>query len=186
MRKLSRTASELRRLMRERRFVRFTRTFEEGFARGYVLDVGPKFFLIALLQSDGIRFDGFACFRIADVRNLRPDPYAAFAEAALKKLSEPMPKKPKVRVASIEELVLSASKSFALLTIHREKIEPEVCWIGKLQKIGREEVSLLEIGPDARWDRKPTLHKLNEITAVEFGSEYERALLLVGGNPPVQ
>jgi hypothetical protein len=185
MKRVSRTASQLTRFMRKPQFVRFTRRFEQGFARGYVLDVGPKFFLLAL-QSDQMRFDGFSCFRVADVKNLRPDPYAAFAEAALKKLRESTPKRPRVSVASIEELLLSANRLFPLLTIHRESVDPDVCWIGKIEEIRQGQVSLLEIGPDAKWDRKPTSYKMNEITAVEFGGEYERALHLVGGNPPSQ
>jgi len=171
------------RFMRERRFIRFTRRFEQEFARGYVLDVGPKFFLIAL-QSDQMRFDGFSCFRLADVKNLSRDPYAAFAEAAFKKLREPSPRKPRVSVASIEELLLSANRLFPLVTVHREKVDPDVCWIGKIEGIQQRQVALLEIGPDAKWDRKPTFYKLSEITSVEFGGEYERALHLVGGNPP--
>jgi hypothetical protein len=171
--------------MRKRQFIRFRRRFEQGFVRGYVLDVGPKFFLLAL-QSHQIRFDGFSCFRIADAKNLRPDPYAAFTEAALKKLKEPTPKKPRVSVASIEELLRSASKLFPLLTIHRERVDPDVCWIGKIEDILQGKVSLLEISPAAKWDRKPTFYKLNEITTVAFGGEYESALHLVGGNPPPQ
>ncbi len=185
MGKVSRTGFQLRRFMRKRQFVRFTHRFDQGFHRGFVQDVGPKFFLLAL-QSDQIRFDGFACFRITDVRNLTSNPYAAFAEAALKKLREPVPKKPRVSVASIEELLLSASRVFPLLTIHREKARPDVSWIGRIEEIRRGQVSLLEIGPDAAWDDKPTSYKLNEITSVEFGGEYERALFLVGGNPPSQ
>lgn len=169
--------------MRKRQFVRFTRSFEQEFARGYVLDVGPKFFLLAL-QSDQMRFDGFSCFRIADVKNLSRDPYAAFAEAAFKKLREPRPKKPRVSVASVEELLLSANSLFPLVTIHREKVDPDVCWIGKVEGIRQGQVALLEIGPDAKWDRKSTSYKMSEITAVEFGGEYEIALHLVGGKPP--
>jgi hypothetical protein len=182
MKNVSRTASRLKRFMHKRQFVRFTRSFEQGFARGYVLDVGPKFFLLAL-QSDQMRFDGFSCFRVADVRNLSRDPYAAFEEAAFKKLREPIPKKPRVSVASIEELLLSAKRLFPLLTIHREKVDPDVCWIGKVEGMRQRQVALLEIGPDAKWDRKPNSYKMSEITSVEFGGEYERALHLVGGNP---
>jgi hypothetical protein len=185
MKKTSRTASQLTKFMRNRQFVRFTRRFEQGSVRGYVLDVGPRFFLLAS-QGDEIRFDGFSCFRLGDVNGLRPDPYAAFAEAALKRLRVPMPKKPKVSVVSIGELLLSASKAFPLLTIHRETVDPDVCWIGKIKEVQRGQVSLLEIGPDAKWDREPTAYRMNEITSVEFGGEYERALHLVGGNPPVQ
>jgi hypothetical protein len=183
MKKVSRTASRLVRLMHKRQLVRFTRSFEQGFARGYVLDVGPKFFLLAP-ESDQMRFDGFSCFRIADVKNLRRDPYATFEEAAFRKLREPRPKKPRVSITAIEELLVSANMAFPLVTIHREKVDPDVCWIGKIEGIRQGQVSLLEIGPDAKWDRKATSYKMSEITCIEFGGEYERALHLVVGEPP--
>jgi len=82
MRKSS--SSRLKEFMRNHQLVRFNRRFEEHKVRGYVLDVGPRFFLLALV-SDRLWFDGFECFRIADIRKLRPDPYRRFAEQALKK-----------------------------------------------------------------------------------------------------
>ena len=147
-------ASELVDAMHSRAFIRFSREFESSQIRGYVFDVGPQFFLLALV-SDRIWFDGFECFRINDVKNLRPDPYAPFAEAALKKRGERRPKKPRVSVANIEELLLSAGKAFPLVTIHREPVDPDVCWIGRVQGVNRERVSLLEIGPDAIWEDTP-------------------------------
>ena len=39
----------------------------------------------------------------------------------------------------------------------------------------------LEINPDATWDEKPNEYKLSEITRVDFGGDYEKALYLVGG-----
>src|SRR5512134_2681629 len=97
-------AAKLVDAMHRREFIRFSRLFESSKIRGYVLDVGPQFFLLALV-SDRIWFDGFECFRINDVKNLRPDPYAPFAEAALKKRGERQRRKPRVGVANIEELL---------------------------------------------------------------------------------
>ena len=102
----------------------------------------------------------------------------------MKKLKEPIPRKPKVSVARIEELLQSASRAFPLITIHREEIRPDACWIGKVESIADENLFFCEIGPDAKWDHKLGNHKLNEITAVEFGGEYETALFAVGGDPP--
>jgi hypothetical protein len=140
--------------------------------------------LLALV-SDRIRFDGFECFRCGDVKNLRPDPYAAFVETALKKRSERRPKKPRVSVGSIEELLLSAGRAFPLVTIHREQVDPNVCWIGRVQGLDRGRLSLLEIGPDAKWKDSPEEYRVAEITRVSFGGEYENALHLVGGDPVV-
>ncbi|MGA9039927.1 MAG: hypothetical protein WB421_05275 [Terriglobales bacterium] len=102
----------------------------------------------------------------------------------MKKLGYAFPKKPKINIRGLEELLLSASKLFPLITIHRENVRRGECWIGKIEEVGDGRVSLLEIGPDAKWDHKPSSYNLNEITSVEFGGEYERALSLVGGNPP--
>jgi len=168
--------------MRTRSFVRFEQRFERLPVRGYVLDVGPKFFLLAVV-SDRIWFDGFECFRVGDVRDLRPDPQRMFAESALQKRGERVPKKPHVSVASIEELLLSASREFPLVTVQRERVDPDVCWIGRILSVERGRVSLLQITPDATWEEKPQSYRLSEITRVSFGADYETALHLVGGDP---
>ncbi|MGP0020678.1 MAG: hypothetical protein ACLPHP_19070 [Candidatus Sulfotelmatobacter sp.] len=166
----------------KKRFIRLSRRFEDSKVRGYVVDVGPKFFLLALV-SDRIRFDGFECFRISDVLDVTQDPYAAFAESALKKRGQRKPTKPRVSLASIETILLSAARAFPLVTIHREQVEPHVCWIGRVLDVNRGHVSLLEIGPDATWEDKPDEYPLGQITRVNFGGDYEDALHLVGGDP---
>jgi len=144
-----------------------------------VLDIGPRFFLTALV-SDRIWFDGFECFRLSDVRGVKADPYAHFAESALRKRRERLPRRPHVSVASIEELLLTAGRAFPLVTIQREQVDPTVCWIGRVLAVERRSVSMLEINPDATWSDKPSTHLLKEITRVNFGGDYENALHLVG------
>src|SRR5438876_3193376 len=134
-------SSQLQRARRARRLIRFSRRFEDPIVCGYVLDVGPRFFLLALV-SDRIWFDGFECFRTSDVRDVRPDPYARFAEAVLKRRRERFPRRPPVSLATIETLLLSASRVFPLVTIHREGVDPDVCWIGRVVGIERGRVSL--------------------------------------------
>lgn len=163
--------------------VRFSRRFEDSPVKGYVLDIGQKFFLLALV-SDLIRFDGFECFRIQDTSKLRPDPYANFVETALRKQGQRKPKSPHVSLTSIEDLLLSAGKEFPLVTIHREKIDPDVYWIGRVIGVNRGMVALREINPDATWDKNPIEYSVKEITRVAFGGDYENALHLVGGDPP--
>ena len=94
-----------------------------------------------------------------------------------------MPQKPRVNVSSIEELLVSAGRLFPLVTIQRDGVDPDVCWIGRILGIERGRVLLLEISPDAKWGKKSQAYRLNEITRVSFGADYENALHLVGGNP---
>jgi len=69
------------------------------------------------------------------------------------------------------------------VTVHREAIDPDVCWIGRILGVERGRVSVLEITPDATWEEKPESFGLSEITRVSFGGDYETALHLVGGDP---
>ena len=178
--------SQLVKASRTNVLVRFTRRFEQGSVTGYVMEVGPHFFLLSLV-SDGIRLNGFQCFRISDVRGLElPAKYSQFAEAALRKRREHLPKKPSVLLSSLPNLLSSASRAFPLVTIHREKSDPDVCHIGRVVKLSKGSVKLLEIGPDGNWDGKPETYRLSEITRVDFGGDYEEALHLVGGAPKLQ
>lgn len=172
-------SSQLQRAWRARRLIRFSRRFEDFTVRGYVLDLGPRFFLLALV-SDRVWFDGFECFRLSDVRDVGPDPNARFVKAALKQRREPFPRRPHVNLSTLEELLVSASHVFPLITIHREQVDPNVCWIGRVVGIDRRRVSLLEIRPNATWRKSPTTYRLSEITRVNFGGDYENALALVG------
>ncbi len=170
--------------MQNKRFVRVRRRFERTPVRGYVMDVGPKFFLLCLV-SDRLWFDGFECFRIADVKGLKHDPYADFSEAALKLRGQRKPRKPKISLQRKEEMLRTAGLAFSLVTIHREKVDPDVCHIGRVVEVKGSRVRLQPIGPDAQWDERPTDFSLQEITRVSFGGDYEHALHLVGGSPPV-
>lgn len=170
--------------LRRRHLVEFTRPCEQGSVEGYVLKMGPRFILMALVEERA-RFNGFTCFHRSDVRELRaPHPYGAFVEAALRKRGRRMPRTPRIDLASIGRLLASASRAFPLVTIHREAIDPSVCQIGRVVRIRSGRVALLEISADATWDAEPTEYRLKEITRVDFGGDYEDALHLVGGAPP--
>ena len=80
-----------------------------------------------------------------------------------------------------KSILESAGAIYPLVTIHREEAEADVCHVGQVVATNRTQVALLEIGPDARWDRKASMHALREITRINFGGSYEDALLLVGG-----
>jgi hypothetical protein len=165
--------------LKKRELVRFTRPLEEGWVTGYVVDLGQRILLVALVSAE-IHFNGFECFRIADIRNLRiPDPHSDFVTQALRLRGERIPKKPRIDLGSFSELLISAARVFPLITIHREKANPDVCHIGRVVDVANGRLELLEIDPDAHWDDEPTSYRLSEITRVSFGGDYEAALCQV-------
>jgi len=175
--------SNLVRLMKAAVFLRLSRSVEPGYFRGYALSVGDELCMMAVLQQDVVTWNGYSILRISDIEEVSRDPYAKFAENALGKLGVAKPKKPSVNIENLETALREVSRLFPLVTIHHETEDPDVCWIGSVQDCCDGELSLLEIGPDAKWDRRPTVHKIATITRVDFGGSYEQALYLVGGRP---
>ncbi len=161
--------------------VRFRRPFEAGWFTGFVLDVGPEFFLLAIV-SDEIRYNGFACIRLQDVRKLEAlDPKAKFPIEALKKRGLRTPKKPKVDLSDMGKLLQTAGQAFPAVVIYRERIAPDKCHIGRIVEVSKRRVSFVSLNPDATWDEEPSEVQLREITQVGFGGDYEDALVLVAG-----
>jgi hypothetical protein len=169
----------------EQSIVRITRgAFEEQGELGYVEALAEDLLLLAVI-SDDIWFNGFALVRIGDISELEaPHEHADFVEEALRLREESVAPAPAVALADIGSAIRTAGRLFPLVVIYREKIEPETCRIGRVMKVTKDSVSLLEIGPDAEWEDEPSSIALEEITRVDFGGGYEEALALVGGKGP--
>lgn len=180
---MTKTRELLADALQQKVLVKFWNPFHSGATHGYVLDIGLRFFLLGLID-ESIRFNGFQCLCLSDVRRLQvPDPYEDFAVAALRKRNQEIKRKPKIKLDSLSDLLKSADRLFPLVTIHRERVKPDSCWIGKVIDLTERHLHLHEIGPDAAWDKKLTKIRLSEITRVDFGGGYEEALYLVGGKP---
>jgi hypothetical protein len=172
----------LLRAQRSNRLIVFRDRFEDQRVRGYVAAVGPVFFSLAV-EENAARFNGFSCYRIADVRALAPQRYAEFTEAALRKRGVRIPKWRRIDISSLGALLVSANRQFPLITVHRERVLPGCCDIGRVTELGRHHVSMLLIDPGAVWDEQPERIMLNQITRVDFGGEYEESLHMIGGAP---
>jgi hypothetical protein len=163
--------------------LRFSNPYDEGWTHGYVLDIGPQFFLLGLID-ESMKFNGFQCQLVSDLRRIKvPDPYEDFIVAALRKRGQSIDAKPEIDLSSLPALLKSANALFPLVTIHRERAKPGECFIGKVLDISERNLLLHTIDPGAVWHKKPSRFRLSEITRVDFGGGYEEALHLVGGNP---
>jgi len=179
----SKRSKQLAESLRNKAVIRFGNPYEAGFIHGYVLDIGPRFFLLGLID-DNMKFNGFECLLISDVYRLKvPDPYEEFVVAALHKLGQSIDTKPDIDLSSLPALLKSANLLFPLVTIHRQRVKPDECVIGKVLDVSESNLLLHTIGPGAAWDKKPSKFRLSDITRVDFGGGYEEALHLVGGNP---
>src|SRR5258708_23854475 len=121
--------------------IKFRNPFDEGSTDGYVLDIGPHFLLLALIDGD-IKFNGYQCLPLKDVKELEvPAKYDEFIVAALRKRKQYIARKPNIKLNSIAELLESANKRFPVVTIYRERVRPGYCRIGRI--VGISESALL-------------------------------------------
>ena len=178
---LLKTRADLVAAQAERRLVRVRRSLEPGWADGYVVNIGPHFFVF-LLVSDQIIFNGFQAFRIRDLSTLEiPAPHASFVESALRLRGALPPPNPSIDLSDLPSLLTSASTAFPVITVHRETVDPDVCHIGAVLKIANDTVTLRGINADGQWDGEAEVFGLSEVTRVDFGGLYEQALSLVAG-----
>lgn len=167
---------------KSRAIVKLVRRFEKWPTQCVVLDLGPKFVLLSCL-NDHIQFDGFECVRVEDVRSVQEHPNASLVEAVLSKRGERRPKKPRVSLRSTPALLSLANRAFPLVSVKTDLEHTDECYIGRVVKVNAVWLSLLEISPQAKWDRHPTSLRVGQITRIEFGDGYSAALHLVGGDP---
>lgn len=148
---------------------------DEDYLRGFVLDYSDTLTLLNVLDSD-FYLSGFTVFRNSDVKSYRTyDNKDYFLNRALRLKSIKPKRKPRVDLTSWKTLLLSAQQLFPLITIHREAISNEICYIGKVVSVTEKTVTLYDIDSGAEWDR-PYRRSLSDLTKVDFGGNYEDAL----------
>lgn len=153
--------------------------FESGTFDGYVLAIGPEFYLLETVNDD-IDLGGYVCLRFRDSDPCRiPCPTQAFQEKVLALRGRTRPEPPEVDVSSLEALVQSAGALYPVITLHLDEAYPGTCYIGEFLEVKDGKVFLREISPDGEWIEEPDGFDLVDITRVDFGGRYEEALVLV-------
>jgi hypothetical protein len=149
--------------------------------RGVVVDVGPLWLLVHLLDWDTI-LNGYDAIPIVDVLEVAsvdgggPD---SFPTRALRYFSQTPTRPEGIELNSIPKILTSAVATYGLVTIYTERLDPDSCFIGTPIGAITDTVTLREMTTDAEWatDGEPAPLTLADITRIGFGGRYEEALL---------
>jgi len=72
-------------------------------------------------------------------------------------------------------LFQAVAAEFPLVAIHTELLDPNRCWIGRVEKTTRQVLTIQKLSPSAQWIESQKF-PFRDITKFDFGGYYERAL----------
>lgn len=147
-----------------------------GRISGYVVDVSESLILLQRFDWDTFQLNGYSVICSDDIASYRffdKKKYWQFRAIQHLKLK---PKAPAgISASSLPVLLKSAAKIFPLLTIHRDKINNEVCYIGKLTAVSHKTFTIEDLNCNAEWTGSRQF-RFADVTMVDFGGGYENAL----------
>ncbi len=145
---------------------------------GFVVGMSDSFISIHLVVSDYL-LNGYTVYPISDIKRYRVvTKWNSIMARTLKARNlGPVPQ-PKLSLVSTRSILESANRLFPLVTIFREKMSRDKCWIGKIASTTDRTFQLHEIDPGAKFD-VTRRYRFADITQINFDGEYERALWLV-------
>lgn len=153
---------------------------------GYVVAMGEEWVLLS--RIDDHRPKGFCALRIADVQRIKTLREDALLRQVLEAAGFWPPASPSVELNldSTRGVVETAHRAATLVNIQVEHELPDEAFIGLPIGWNSASVVMEEITPQGMWDDSVSEWAFDSITRVEFDSDYERDLLLVGGLPPAR
>jgi len=146
---------------------------------GFVVAESPA--LVAIHHvSERFDFDGYRVFPRDTITRMtrRFDARALIVTALrLKRLAPAAPRA--LDLTSVRALVASIDAAYPLVVIHRERISPDECEIGRLRLHTDETYVLDWMTPQATWELDQRRFRFADVTRVDFDSGYENTLAMV-------
>jgi hypothetical protein len=153
---------------------------------GYILQIGPTWLLMAT-PDDRVRPDGYSALRVRDVAAVtRGKNHDRLFRRSMELHGDWPPQRPDgvLDLTDTGGLVRSLSALFPLVSLFTEEVRPTVCFIGSVTRVTDRAVYTIDVTTQGEWETTATRRKLREVTRVDVGGGYERALAEVAGARP--
>jgi hypothetical protein len=142
---------------------------------GFILASGDKWALLAR-RGDSLNLDGYTLFRWRDVTKVRTrSKYQSLSRNTLERLGQWPPALPGGAPPVLDTttgLIGWLAEEQAVVTIHLERWDDEVAFVGVPVGVKDKKLVLWEIDATGAWHDKPTEWRFRDLTAVDFGDAY--------------
>lgn len=151
---------------------------------GFIVDFSDFLILFHQLDMDTFRLNGYTVIRTEDIGHYRVFCKAEYWQFRAVKHFRLRPVPPVgVSVASLPELLKSVAERYPLITLHPEKNKSDVCYIGPLVSMTELTFTIADLNCSAEWTG-PRRMRFSDVTRVEFGGGYEKALAVTAPKRP--
>jgi len=151
---------------------------------GYVLEISDALVLMQLV-SDRLDLDGFDIVRTADITAWDLDfPRRTVYQRALTAKGCTPGNPGRLELSSMRALLQSVQERYPLVVVHRERVAPDECEVGRVRLSTDATYALKWVSPDGQWEDDERHYQYGDITRVQFGNEYEQTLALIAGLRP--
>jgi hypothetical protein len=151
---------------------------------GFVVDFSDEFILLHRLDWNLFQLDGYTLLRDRDIKQRRFFTRSSYWQVkAIHKFGLRPKRLSGIKLTSWSDAIHSIAKKFPLIHVVREAKYPNECWIGIPLEVNRRKFEIENLDHNAEWTG-PYSMKTADVTRVDFGGGYERALALTMPRPP--
>lgn len=149
---------------------------------GIVLDVSAEWILLARLR-DGAYLDGYSAIRTADISAVRPDDRFLPFLKAQRNWPPARPTHP-IDLGSAQGVVRGALDNAPVLGFYRSTAPSGGFWIAHGIAVVEPHWWYLTISPEGTWDEGDERARIDEVSRVDFLTDYLSVLQKSAGSPP--
>lgn len=147
-----------------------------GSTVGFIVASSDSLIVLHELDMHTFRLNGYTVLRDQDISQYRFFTNAEDWQFRAVRHFHLSPIRPAgLSAPSLPELLKSIAEHYPLITFHREKKNPDVCYIGPLVSMTEHTFTIEGLDPNGEWNGLRRM-KFSDITRVDFGGGYEQAL----------
>jgi len=145
---------------------------------GYVLKLSPRLVLIHTINNQ-LKLDGMSVIPIEDISRIVPDPDDGLINIITQVRGQVAGGRSLPPIQNLGQMLESFAKSRELVAVHFGRVDPEVCFVGLVVKVGKEQFRFRKVDSEGRWYVRESVYRIANLTRVSFGDHYLEALELV-------
>lgn len=150
---------------------------------GFVVSMSTQWVAVQRLV-DAVYVDGYEVVRVADVTDVDDDREDGYIQRALAALGRPARDFLLPEDAQVEDVLRAAGHHSPLVCVHLEMADDSPLLVGRLVRFGTKTFDMQLVGPRGVWEVDSARITYRDVTRVQFGDRYSRALDTFGEQPP--